>query len=121
MVLDQMTTGIGMDAVSTFAEGLDHPEGVTVGPDGNVYAGGEAGQIYRIDPDKHTVEQIADSGGFLLGLCSDSDGRLYCCDVGRKELLRYSNGRIDVYSSGTSERKMVNPNWPVFDDSGTLY
>jgi gluconolactonase len=30
------------------ADGLDHPEGVTWGPDGFVYAGGEAGQIYRV-------------------------------------------------------------------------
>ena len=41
-----------------FADGLDHPEGVTVGPDGTVYAGGEAGQIYRVALDG-TWQQIA--------------------------------------------------------------
>ena len=29
--------------------GMDHPEGVAVGLDGKVYAGGEAGQVYRVD------------------------------------------------------------------------
>ncbi len=27
--------------------GLDHPEGVAWGPEGKLYAGGEAGQLYR--------------------------------------------------------------------------
>ena len=34
------------------AEGLDHPEGVAYDPDAHVvWAGGEAGQLYRVDPD----------------------------------------------------------------------
>ncbi len=33
----------------TWANGLDHPEGVAVGPDGMIYAGGESGQVYRIE------------------------------------------------------------------------
>lgn len=110
-----------MSAVSVFAEGLDHPEGVTIGIDGAVYAGGEAGQIYRIDPNDRSVEQIASTGGFLLGLCSDADGQLCCCDVAKKEVVRLSGGRLDVYSTGTASRRMVNPNWPVFDDEGNLY
>src|SRR4051812_49651927 len=51
---------------TTLAEGLDHPEGAAVGPDGTVYAGGEAGQIYRIAADG-TPEQYADTGGVLFG------------------------------------------------------
>lgn len=112
---------MGSDAVSVFAEGLDHPEGVTIGVDGNVYAGGEAGQIYRIDPKDRSVEQIADTGGFLLGMCSDAEGQLYCCDVAKKDVVRLSDGSLSVYSTGTGDRPMVNPNWPVFDDTGNLY
>ncbi len=36
---------------AAFADGLDHPEGVAWGLDGNVYAGAEAGQIYRVTLD----------------------------------------------------------------------
>ena len=49
------------------ASGLDHPEGVAIGPDGSLYAGGEAGQIYRISPDGRT-EQIAETGGSVQGV-----------------------------------------------------
>ena len=102
-------------------EGLDHPEGVAVGPDGTLYAGGEAGQVYRIDGDKAT--EVARSGGFLLGLAVDGDGLVYACDVGRRQLLRIdpASGSVDVHSAGTPDRAMVNPNWPVFDDQGNIY
>lgn len=56
------------------AQGLDHPEGVATGPDGMIYAGGEAGQVYRIDPDSGQVDEVANTGGFVLGLCHDAAG-----------------------------------------------
>ncbi|MCA1830786.1 MAG: SMP-30/gluconolactonase/LRE family protein, partial [Actinobacteria bacterium] len=113
----------GLARVRILAEGLDHPEGVTVDAQGTLYAGGEAGQIYRVDVNSGKIEQIASSGGFMLGLCADANGRLYCCDVGRRELLRVdpADGSIEIYSAGTPDRRMVNPNWPVFDDAGNVY
>lgn len=90
--------------------------------DGTLYAGGEAGQVYRVGTGGEP-EQVASTGGFLLGMCADAQGRLYCCDVGRKEVLRIDprDGTVEVYSKGTGSRAMVNPNWPVFDDAGNLY
>jgi len=41
-----------IDNIDVYAEGLDHPECIAVHPDGSVWAGGEAGQIYRIAPEK---------------------------------------------------------------------
>ena len=41
--------------VSVLVEGLDHPEGIAWGLDGHAYAGGEAGQVYRIDVDAGTA------------------------------------------------------------------
>jgi sugar lactone lactonase YvrE len=116
-----VTTGLG--ALRVLAEGLDHPEGVTVTPIGQLYAGGEAGQVYRVDPATGAVAQVANTKGFLLGLCSDAGGNLYCCDVARRQVLRVfpSNGDVEVYSRGTRHRPMVNPNWPVFDARGNLY
>lgn len=113
----------GLDLLDVVVHGLDHPEGVTVDPHGVVYAGGEAGQIYRVDVAAGSFEQVADTGGFILGLCSDAAGLLYVCDVKRRELLRVdpASGAVDIYSSGAPGRPFVNPNWPVFDESGRLY
>src|SRR5829696_8555878 len=70
-----------------FVEGLDHPEGVAAGPRGEVYAGGEAGQIYRIDLNGSS-EQIATTGGFVLDLCLDGDGAIYACDLALGAVMR---------------------------------
>ncbi len=105
-----------------FADGLDHPEGVAWGPDGYVYAGGEAGQVYRVDLDSGQVEEIASTGGFLLGLCLDADANIYACDLGKGEIARITQrGEVSVYSNGSPERKMVTPNYATFDKAGNLY
>ena len=112
---------VDITAVTTYADGLDHPEGVTVTRDGVVFAGGEAGQVYRVE--QGTATQVASTGGFLLGLCADAAGILYCCDVTRREVVRVDpvSGDVRSYSAGTADRPMVNPNWPVFDTAGNLY
>ncbi len=106
---------------TTLAEGLDHPEGAAVGPDGTVYAGGEAGQIYRIAPDG-TPEQYADTGGFLYGVTVDGSGNVYGCDMGRGEIVRVDpSGTVTAYSHGTGEHPLRVPNFSAFDDGGRLY
>ncbi|MHB8513306.1 MAG: SMP-30/gluconolactonase/LRE family protein [Actinomycetota bacterium] len=114
---------VGLEHLSTFVEGLDHPEAVTCTRDGVLYAGGEAGQVYRIDPQTRAVTEVACTGGFLLGLCADARDRLYCCDIVRKEVIRVdpASGDMQVYSKGTPDYPMVNPNATVFDDDGVLY
>ncbi len=113
----------GLDRCSVLAEGLDHPEGLCVTREGALYAGGEGGQVYLVDEDSGTVAEVANTGGFVLGMCADARGSLYCCDVGRRAVLRVdpATGSVEVYSTGTTERPMVNPNWPAFAPDGTLY
>ena len=107
---------------ATFADELDHPEGVTWGPDGFVYAGGEAGQIYRIDLNTGRTTVMGNTGGFILGLCLDSDGNVYACDTGHHAVMRITqNGEVTAYSHGLPDRKMVTPNYPAFDSAGNLY
>ena len=112
---------IPIDSFSMFVEGLDHPECVTRGPDGVTYAGGEAGQIYRVSLDGQK-EQIATTGGFLLGICMDANRNIYACDIARNEVMRITpGGEVSTYSKGSAQRPMVNPNFPVFDTAGNLY
>jgi len=112
---------VRLDAFDTLANGLDHPEGVTVGRDGRVYAGGEAGQVYRI-ADDGTVEELATTGGFLYGVTLDGGGNVYACDFGNAALMRISaSGEVSTYSTGAPERPMRVPNFAAFDDAGNLY
>lgn len=102
------------------ADGLDHPECVTWGPDERIYAGGEAGQVYRLTLEGQ-VDQLACTGGFILGLCLDAEANVYLCDPGNDAIMRVSAaGEVDQYFAGL-DGTLVNPNYAVFDDAGNLY
>lgn len=109
--------------LQTVAQGLDHPEGIALGPDGLLYAGGEAGQVYRIDPAGRTAEQVAGTGGFVLGLCLDARGLLYVCDAVKAAVLRVdpSTGEVETYCDSAGGAPLVCPNWPAFGPDGTLW
>jgi gluconolactonase len=112
-----------LDRFSVLTEDLDHPEDLAWDPaSGRLYAGGEAGQIYAVGLDGE-VEQVADSGGGILGLAVDAAGAVYACDEGRAEVLRVDprSGEIGVYSAGSPDRAMIEPNYCAFDAAGNLY
>jgi gluconolactonase len=110
-------------ALTSVGFAFDHPEAVAWGPDGFAYAGGEAGQLYRFPLDGGALQEVARvEGGFLLGLAHDSDANTYACDDRSRYVHRITpDGRISVYSSGNAEQAMRVPNYPVFDDAGSLY
>jgi gluconolactonase len=114
---------MSMRDVRTLATGLDHPEGVALGPDGLLYAGGEAGQVYRVDPATGKVDQIAQSdGGYMLGLCLDAEGAVYICDAGKAAVLRVDpSGAVDTWCAAAGGEPFVCPNWPAFAPDGSLY
>lgn len=99
---------------------LQHPEGVAVAADGAVWCGTENGQIMRIAPDGGAIEEVASTGGFVLGLAFDGAGHLFACDLkhacvfrldlGRRHLARFTPPGIRI------------PNYPVVDRArGCLY
>ena len=108
--------------VSVLVDGLDHPEGIAWGLDGFAYAGGEAGQLYRIDIEKQEAVQIADTGGFLLGLALDANHNIYACDTGNAAVMKITpDGDVSVYSRGPDDEPLRTPNYPAFDAHGNLY
>lgn len=110
-----------LDRLETIATGLDHPEGVTWGPDGRIYAGGEAGQIYAIGLDG-AIEEIASTGGFMYGVTLDGDGNVFACDFGSAEVVRVTaDGDISSYTKGTPDHPIRVPNFSTFDDAGNLF
>ena len=78
---------VPIEQLETFADGLDHSEGIAVTPDGTIYVGGEGGQLYRIGADD-TFEEVLTTGGFMLGLAADAEGRIYACDSAKKCVWR---------------------------------
>ena len=108
--------------LSVLVEGLDHAEGIAWGLDGYAYAGGEAGQLYRIDIERKVLAQFADTGGFVLGLALDASHNIYACDIGSKSVQRITPGGVaSTYSTGATDEPFRTPNYPVFDSQGNLY
>lgn len=113
-----------LDKTTVYAEGLDHPECVAVHPDGSVWAGGEAGQIYKITGDGNNVEEVANTGGFLLGIAFSPGAEwLAICDLGKKCVwkLILSTMKLELFAEGAGNHKFSIPNYAVFDKAGNLY
>jgi gluconolactonase len=113
---------VGLDRLEMFAARLDHPEGIAVTPEGTIYVGGEAGQIYRIGSDDRGTG-VANVGGFALGLATDADGRVYACNelTGAVRRVDPASGATEVFSAGSADRPMRLPNWGAFDAAGNYY
>ena len=116
---------VPIEKASIFCEGLDHPEGVAVHPDGSVWAGGEGGQIYRVSGDGQEVTEVANTGGFILGLAfSPNREWLLACDLGNKCLWRLD---LDTFTLSAFARSAGGhgqfkiPNYACFARDGTLY
>jgi sugar lactone lactonase YvrE len=106
-----------MPAIELLVDGLDHPEGVAYDPGEDVvWAGGEDGQLYRIDLRTRTAELHARAPGFVLGLAVDGRGRLAVCCSGAGALCALAAGRVRTVRDGFTQ-----PNYPAFAPDGTLY
>jgi gluconolactonase len=103
--------------IETLVDGLDHPEGVCWDPfAGVLWAGGEAGQVYRVHLDERRAEEVARAPGFLLGLAVDGRGRLVLCCRDTRSLCMLEDGAVTTFRDG-----FAFPNYPAFAPDGTLY
>jgi len=101
--------------------GLDHPECVTVDESGQLFCGGEAGQIYAVSDEKGKQFRFPPWGTYL-GPVRQRNGTIYACDTaGKNVFARKTDGSISIVSAGSSDRPMSIPNFPVLDSTGNLY
>lgn len=112
---------VDIAAFEVFAEGLDHAEGLAFDSERNLWAGGELGQVYRIDANGE-VSEVARLGGFCLGLTFSSKQELFICNSGLSALQQVDrSGRLLSSLERVADRKLLTPNYSVFDSEGNLY
>src|SRR5205809_956156 len=106
-----------MPGIETLVNGLDHPECVAYDPrEDVVWAGGEAGQLYRVDVAARTWAEVARAPGFVLGLALDGRGRVAVCCSGAHSLCVLDDGEVRTLHDG-----FALPNYAAFAPDGTLY
>jgi gluconolactonase len=108
--------------VRIHSDGLDHPEGVTTGPDGSVWAGGELGQVYRIDAVTLGPHELGRSGSLALGIVVDGLGSAYTCNPFTHSVEVFAaSGENRAYAHWPAGQEIVGCNHLVFDARGSLY
>jgi gluconolactonase len=116
-----MRPEIALDKFEIFAEGLDHPEGLAFDADGNLWAGGELGQIYKISRGGK-VRTVATLGGFNLGLTFSARQELFVCNFKLGALIQLDRSGKKIRSWERAGRyRLRTPNFSVFDREGNLY
>lgn len=113
-------TQFSLDRVEDFAIGLDHAEGIAETPDGSIYVGGEAGQIFRLSSGRASLVTVLPGEGLILGLASRSDGSLLVCDAGSSCIWRVipATGAYEVFTDRSPEGLLILPNWGCFIPDG---
>ena len=112
---------IPLKSFEVFAEGLDHPEGLAFDSDDNLWAGGELGQIYRIDANRK-VKLVTTLGGFNLGLTFSARQELFVCNLKLGALIQLDRSGKTLRSWDRVGRyRFRTPNFSVIDSEGNLY
>jgi len=116
-----VTPEVPIEAFELFATNVDHPECVAFDRSGNLWAGGEAGQIYRISPEGK-VELITSMGGFCAGVAfSPQEEDLFVCNTGFGVVRVKQSGEFSVFASEVGGQRIICPNYGVFDTKGNYY
>jgi gluconolactonase len=103
-------------------DGLDHPEAVAYDPaSGMLWAGGEAGQLYRADLEGGAAEEVARAPGFVLGVAVDGRGRVAICASSDGSLCAWDGRRMRRVLDEVEDGPLVLPNYAAFGLDGTLY
>jgi len=115
-----MEPELPISAFEIFATAIDHPECVAFDRAGDLWAGGEAGQIYRISSDGKS-RLITTMGGFCAGLAFSSKDELLVCNSGLGIVRVNASGEYSIFASQAGDHKLICPNYGLFDSAGNYY
>jgi len=115
-----VTPEVPIESFEIFATRIDHPECIAFDRHGDLWSGGEAGQIYRIPPDGDP-QLITNMGGFCAGLAFSPVDELFVCNPALGVVKVPSNGNFSVFASHAGSHKLVCPNYGLFDSAGNYY
>lgn len=119
--MSSSTPEVPIEIFEIFANGLDHPECLAFDREGFLWAGGEAGQVYRIAPGG-AVETVAELGGFCGGIAWSPDGSgLYVCNPKHGVVRVKRSGEWSVFATQIGDSKLICPNFGLFDRAGNYY
>lgn len=115
-----MPPRIAIESFEIFANGLDHPECLAFDRAGSLWAGGEAGQVYRIAP-AGQVHIGANLGGFCAGLAFSPEDELFVCNPSLGIVRVKASGEFSIFADHADGHKLICPNFGVFDSGGNYY
>jgi gluconolactonase len=115
-----MQPEIPIEQFEIFATAIDHAECVAFDQNGTLWAGGEAGQIYRITSDGK-AQMVANLGSFCAGLAFSPADELFVCNPVLGIVRVQSTGEFSIFATHAGEHKLVCPNFGVFDSAGNYY
>ena len=116
-----MTPEVPIEQFEIFANGLDHPECLAFDRAGWLWAGGEAGQVYRISP-AGALETVAEMGGSCAGIAwTPDDADLFVCNPRHGIVRMKRSGEWSVFAAHAGARALICPNYGLFDRRGNYY
>ncbi len=115
-----MEPEIAAERFEIYATGIDHPECVAFDRGGELWCGGEAGQVYRIDSQRK-VHEVCRFGGFTGGIAFSPDDELIVCNPSLGLVKVDRSGKHEVFADQAAGQKIVTPNFAVYDSEGNLY
>jgi gluconolactonase len=116
-----MSPEIPIENFEVFVTGVDHSECIAFDREGNLWAGGEGGQIYRIGADRKP-HVVANLGSYSAGVAfSPKQEDLFVCNSTLGIVRVQKNGKSEVFASHCGENKLICPNYGLFDSRGNYY
>ena len=109
---------LSLDSAEVFFDGifseprLRHPEGIAIDTSGDIWCGGETGEIYKISADGSDIEAVDSTGGFILGLAFDYNLNLYACDMRYSAVFRLDTRTGDLARFANGGARCASPTFP---------